>query len=404
MRGALANLLCRIAGEDQTQPDFPDVTKDTQFAYRDLCALFDRIRITTARPVTSGGKAETPSVIPLSVAIAGKRAFDFALLAPQEEENLFDGRAVAFSPDWKFAEWQSVGSQFDVVRPKKELRVHTAIQTSNRRAAEGRLFALRSLRPEGLSWRATVSIDRRARNAEPTPDPQQCERALSQLCSLMGSGWLSVSRTRARTTGRVVAVKQNADSVPPLSYEGKSVYVVTLRGSVLMLPPWECVDTDGVMQPDSVIDDLFAQYWQEVSNGSLRELPEKRFKTDRLIGGFQAWKYRYDPHEDRGLIDEPDIDKRISQQKELPYNPTLAVNPGSVFVLAVEDEQDDEAGRHVADWLKHGLPLAAWAAKAYGDTHHTNIFLPQNGYGEIDVNLPCHRFNSYRKPLAEVPE
>ena len=116
-----------------------------------------------------------------------------------------------------------------------------------------------------------------------------------------------------------------------------------------MLPPWECVDTDGVMQPDSVIDDLFAQYWQEVSNGSLRELPEKRFKTDRLIGGFQAWKYRYDPHEDRGLIDEPDIDKRISQQKELPYNPTLAVNPGSVFVLAVEDEQDDKAGRHVAD-------------------------------------------------------
>ncbi|MEI7702003.1 MAG: RAMP superfamily CRISPR-associated protein, partial [Planctomycetia bacterium] len=117
----------------------------------------------------------------------------------------------------------------------------------------------------------------------------------------------------------------------------------------------------------------------------LTEIPARRFQSNSLIGGFQARQYRYDPDPDHDVRKEHDLRDRRAQQRMFPYNPTLVVDAGSVFVLKVAEEQQQQAAQRVAEWLAHGLPLPQWACRAYGDTHHTNIFLPQNGYGEIEV-------------------
>ena len=229
---------------------------------------------------------------------------------------------------------------------------------------------------------------------------------MSELLAVLQSGWLSVGKTRARGTGRLVNAIRTPKPVQPVRIRDseEQVFVITLRGPTLMLDPRECLEEkDGHMKNLKEINALYAQYWCEVSNGVFTEIAERRFKIDSLIGGFQAYKYRYcaDRSVDIRQV-YADLQPRIEAQKKFPYNPTLIVEPGSVFVLKVTDNRNlNQAQATIAQWLSHGLPLPDWVKKAYGDTHHTNVFLPQNGYGEIDVNLPSHAA-SFSFPLTRA--
>ena len=69
---------------------------------------------------------------------------------------------------------------------------------------------------------------------------------------------------------------------------------------------------------------------------------------------------------------------------------------GSVFVLRPRPSRETDACLTVREWLATGLPLPAWAEARYarndqaGD-HWTNCpYLPENGYGQVAVNLGVH--------------
>ncbi|MEZ6122211.1 MAG: hypothetical protein R3C49_03420 [Planctomycetaceae bacterium] len=125
IRGAIAMLLNRIAGLEVPGAEFADVLLNDGAVFGDLCRQFHRIRITTARPVRCHSEPEIPAVVPLSTGTACGKVFDFALMSDREEATLFDGQAAAFSPDWKGDVWQAVNAHFGIVKPDKELRVHT---------------------------------------------------------------------------------------------------------------------------------------------------------------------------------------------------------------------------------------------------------------------------------------
>ena len=71
-----------------------------------------------------------------------------------------------------------------------------------------------------------------------------------------------------------------------------------------------------------------------------------------------------------------------------------------MFVFDVTDQT--KADVKVDNWLKHGLPLPDWAENLYGNNWQTCPFLPENGFGEIAVNLDVHWDNA-PKP-TEVTE
>ncbi len=390
LRGAVTGLLRRVCQVDTQALDLSAVNSGP---FATLCRLFDRLRITAARPTKADARKDPVPVIPRSLAFANKKLFDFALLPETEALKLFDGEAAAFHHDWKGPQFQAVDRLFRVVHPPQQLRVRTAIDTDQRRAKSNNLFAYRMLRPEGLVWRASISIDARPRgNEQPTDD--ECATALAELTSLLQSGWLSVGKTKSRGKATLVSVDRHQPMQPTTGTTAD--FVITLRGPTLMLDPRQC-SVDGCLPAPKQIDELYRKYWKEVSDGALEELGEHRFKQDAMIGGYQARRYRYslDPHED---LRQLPISDRKHRQRELPYNPTLVVEAGSVFVLRAVKGKLKEAEVRIAEWLAYGLPLPKWAAMAYGDTHHTNIFLPENGFGEIDVNLPCHH-SSYQQPL-----
>jgi hypothetical protein len=427
LRGAVAGLLQRIrrnSGSEAATGNPPEGTDD-QHPYSDLEKWFSRIRMTTARPVVPMSVPEWPAVIPKSLVIApagsSNLLHDVALADEGQLLEQSSNGSPAFSPDWKYRDSLHVAAHFGILFPKKELRVRTAIDSSRRRAKQGQLFAYRTLCPHGIAWRARVTFDRRSKKKSDDnsdnvpgdiPSAAEVEAALSQFVSLLGSGWLSVGKTKARGRGSVVALRPLPRRIEPISLGDKSCFVITLRGPALMIDPRKCIDEQGRLKPLDKIDKLYASYWSEISGGLLEEIPERRFKEDRLIGGFQARKHRYSPHEALDLRSIAELDQRAEKQKSFPYNPTLVVDAGSVFVLRVKSLESkeasaselDQACRLVAEWNAHGLPIPEWAAKAYGDTYHTNIFIPQNGFGEIDVNLPCHLHHTHNNPVARISD
>lgn len=418
LRGAVAGLLHRILGTDSGQPDFP-ASANPQMPFQALCRLFSRIRITTARPMkpddhrSSGRRIALPPIIPRSLGILPTSQFkgsendgpvqlqngdglqdkgslpprgmhDFATLTQEAEQILCATAAPAFFPDWKGADWDKVASHFGHIHVPTTLRVRTAIDSQRRRAQTGNLFAYKSLQPEGVVWRSLLSIDRRPDSSGKAPDEADCQAALGEILSLLNTGWLNISKTKARGCGTIAGIIRDTPDVQPLHVDGKWVYVIVLRGPTLMIDPRQCL-SEGCLKSPAQISQLFSEYWSEVSGGRLKEIPERRFQSNSLIGGFQARQYRYNPDLKSDVRTECDLQKRKNQQRTFPYNPTLVVNPGSVFVLEFDREQEPQARQCVRDWLAYGLPLPQWACRAYGDTHHTNIFLPLNGYGEIEV-------------------
>lgn len=388
LKGAVAMLLKNILHSDPYK-DLP--TDDSAQPYQQLCKWFHRIRITTARAHDNLGSVGLPEVLPLSLGFveqevaekAESRLVDFALIDPAEEERLATSCAATFAADWKGDQWKQVESMFQVVRPDSELRVRTAIDSAKRRALDEMLFGQRSLRPENVSWRAMISIDDRTVGSE-TPTPDECNAAIAQLLSLLETGWLSVSTTKARGGGKLVATRPQPSVVEPLPLGDAECFVITLRAPAWMVDPDPYFGDQDI--PSMVqIDQLYSKFWDEISDGSLRELPSRRFKRDRLVGGYQAWKYR-----------------RSEGGKRSAYRPVLLTDVGSVFVLQVVPGKKEAARSRIGEWLRCGLPLPKWVIEAYGISHSSNIFLPQNGYGEITVNHRCHQGHSFSRPVKEV--
>ena len=185
LKGAVAGLIHRVLGSDSLLPDFPQDLADAS-PLAELCRWFCCVRITTARPQQDSAKPILPAVIPKSLAIAKDRVFDFALLPESEEQHLFEGDCAAFIPDWKGRQFTAIENHFDIVRPGEELRVHTAIDSDQRRAKKGQLFAFRSMRPEGYTWRASISIDGRISCGKVSqPTAKECDQVVCQLLSLL---------------------------------------------------------------------------------------------------------------------------------------------------------------------------------------------------------------------------
>ena len=75
---------------------------------------------------------------------------------------------------------------------------------------------------------------------------------------------------------------------------------------------------------------------------------------------------------------------------------------GSVFVLEAARDLEDSK-RLVEEWSREGLPISASACQWYeidkdqNGQWRTCPYIPQNGYGEIAVNLPEHT-----KPLPDA--
>jgi hypothetical protein len=147
--------------------------------------------------------------------------------------------------------------------------------------------------------------------------------------------------------------------------------LVTLQSDAIVLDP----DDVRSLPLGQDLHELYAAYWNEVSNGAL--IMDDFFAHQGFEGGYLYHRYL-------GAGERTD---RPHQYR--PYYVTLS---GSLFKLRVADET--KASTLLTRWISCGLPLPEWALSEYGQYNRSiweNCpFVPENGYGEIAVNLDWH--------------
>ena len=319
-----------------------------------LCKYLEHIRFTHAFPSTDATKR--PVIIPLSAVFDGEKHHDVALC---KGPKLINGVAPKFQTDWKENEFPD---GFGWATPKRFTKTRTAIDWHTRRADDGQMFTYTYVSPkdeEGsiITWLTNISLhavaekDRAALLVE-------IDVAL-ELLEYIG-----------KRNGRVTVKREQNKVIPFQVSAGLSPqddrYLITLQADALMVDPEDMLKN----QTGKHLAERYKQFWSEMSGGSL-EMENNFFAEQKMLGGYL---------------------KKIRFRKEgNDYYPFYLTAAGSVFVLRTAGDRAIEV---IHSWLEAGLPVPGWATERYGLTGvplwKGCPFVPENGFGEISVNLNWH--------------
>ena len=355
LKGSLATTWLKLITERNANYITEDITKDS--TRRNLAKNFHLVRFTHAFPSQVGTRKRTV-VAPYSLVKSGGTLYDVALC---ERPGLVGQKPAApsFQIDWKPHEHDDVNKLFGRVEPPGELQVRTSIE--RKRAKEAELFAYEKIVPDGFEWYARVDLSRITNDAERAAVEIELRDLLVRELRDLGKTKANAA-IEAQPPLTIPSVKKSK----PKARGG--IWALTLQTPAVLCDPRELNEASG--EPE--LRAAYQQTWSDISNGALELV--RYFAAQSLAGG----KYLHD---------------RFQASK--PYNPFLLTDAGSVFVLK-PTRGEDVAAPLVADWLLQGLPLPRWAIELYTRGDHdgahwsNNPFIPENGYGEIAVNLEVH--------------
>lgn len=370
--GLLKGALCRALNEAHgirpvTRPldescmvDFP--------AFKALVKHFSKIRVTHAWPALVG--SPRPVRLPLStVEHNGALAGDLAL--SDERAPLVQER---FSPAY-FGDAKNLKRYEGFAEPAELFITRSEIDDVSQRTAESQLFTYQFYAPytfdgeqeRPIEWICNVDFAAITNPAEQGAARQQFAVAVKQHLHRMGK--LSRQVDVAVCDG---GARPAAKSYPlfqdPIQDD---LALVTLQSSAIMLDP----NTVRSLLLGQDLHEVYAKYWHDISDGALAL--DDFFAHQGFEGGYLYHRY----------LGTAERTNRPHQYR--PYYLTLA---GSLFKLRVADKIN--APKLLTRWLSCGLPLPKWALAEYGQYNRAiweNCpFVPENGYGEIAVNLAWH--------------
>jgi len=369
LKGTVASTWKRLLGKGTNA----EIDSTTDPLRKELCKYFDKICFSAAFPADEIGVR--PVVPPLSLVKKGKEELrDVALCeAPtlyvksktnNKNKSVIKYIAPSFAVDWK--DETDVMTQFGWPKLKPELRVHTAIDSEKLRAAKSKLFAYESIQPGDCTWYGSVDIldDENEKMSE-----KEKRKVMEQLCDVMRYGIHGLSKTGVSADVKAAINMSNKHS----SYYDKprdGVWVLTLQTPAIIGDPEELDRSSGCKE----LKEVYNKALFELSGENLTL--ERCFTKEYLAGSYYLYK-RF--------------------QKDNEYYPYFITDKGSVFVFKVaEGKKENDAQEQIKKWTRYGLPLPGWAIERYKNkgvdgSHWSNCpYIPQNGFGEIAVNLDVH--------------
>jgi hypothetical protein len=325
----------------------------------ELANAFDRIRISHARP-SAKDSGIRPVVIPLSFSKKDKETYKDIALHPDPSSTAFP---LEFQSDWKDHDQRDVNAIFGWPKYgqdyRKDLRVRTAIDPSIRRAKEGNLFAYETIIPEGLEWHCEVHFAGLS--------GQNLAKARAHFIDLLKFGLRGVGKTKANL--QIQLASPPLSKVTSFAEPRDGRYVLVLQTAALLAPPSAL---NGLRNREQFLA-AYQSVFSELSSNSL--ILERIFASQILQGG------RY-------------LHRRFQEKNK--YQPYALTDQGSVFVLKIVEGKEILAKQSIEQWMKNGLPVPVWAKAAYsrngrdGAYWANNPYVPENGFGEVAVNLKIH--------------
>jgi len=311
----------------------------------EVSEYLSKIYISHAFPSKSNNR---PHRFPLSLVELGKHYYDVALCPKpilfKENDQLV---APKFSIDWKSS--SEIKEKFNLPIVKRQSRVRTAIDSEKRRSQDQQLFSYEMITPEvELQWLAYMDLSAIS------------EKEQQVILSKLQNPLLGLGKTKVVVDVEIIPIEQVTS--PQLS-SCDGLWIITLQTPALLC------------EPDVELQSTYRDIWAKLSDNSLEM--QHFFATQTLAGGRYLWE-------------------RFQKESSDCYRPYLLTDVGSVFVLKVKQNQEQKAQECIEKWFYTGIPLAENILQYYQIPSDTENqwqhcpYIPQNGYGEIAVNLPIH--------------
>jgi len=384
IKGSLARFLNRLCGttSDWTAIDKSNSAVSAQFPL--LAEHFSKIRCSHAFPVAID-RTHRPVTIPFSAVTCkgDENIFDVAL---QQEASLDShSRIPSFQINWK--SFASAHRLFGWMFPEITNKTRTAIHAPSKRAKDKSLYTFQYLTPfqpeergpggcrKKIKWICTITM--------PTLDSAESQQELAkQFVEAIDQGWQYLGKRDARFSLSVHEPEPNSfhelfEEDSPEKYGGKAI--VVLQTDALMFDGKMLAESQGEF-PD--LREVYRKFWDEVTEGACKM--NHFFARQKFAGGYQA---------------------KNSYQLHKHYYPYILTEAGSVFVLDINEPE--KAERKLNQFRQSGLPLPTDIMEPIkkripdgAEAWRACPFVPENGYGEIKINMAWHRI----KKLPVQPE
>ncbi len=364
IKGALATRLNQAFGVEPIHRELSKANAGDYTGFEKLAEYFSAIRLTHAFPAHQG--APRPVKMPITVVHIDEEEWDVALAS--SDVPMHAGRAPAYFIDWKEPQ-----EYFGAAMPEQIHVTHTEIDDHSRRSLQGNLFTETYLSPLDAQGRAVEWICKADfRGIADAAERRQVSLEFARAMQLYFDG-LGRENRRVRVS---VASREEPAAILSNDLLVDGLALLSLQSDAIMLDP-EAVRR---LQPWDDLHNLYAAFWHEISMG------QGSSPCLELVDFFahQSFKGGYLYHRYLGQVER--------QARPNHYRPYYLTNAGSLFKLRARDEK--AARKCLEKWLQQGLDLPAWAREEYGqyggDLWQACPFVPENGYGEVTVNLRWH--------------
>lgn len=315
----------------------------SEFLQQQFC--FDDLVVSHAVAAESPAAYQRAAQLPFSAARVDDAVYDLALCASAEA--LQFSTAPSFQIDMKPAELAAAKKAFAIpdLHVPRHLMVRTRIDDKGV-SAQSALFSMECIAPENLSWYAEIDLVNIAE--------QERQKVFKNITALFKDSLRGVGKTKARVQASIFLLPKPKKKTLITTLEG--YWVIELVTACSLLPRGLTGHVDA-----KHLHDLYATYWHDVSHGTL-SLSHFYARQSRVGGAF------YHKHFQAGDA----------------YEPEWLSDAGSVFVLKAND--DAKARQLIEGWFATGLPHVLNSEVANTVGWQDTPYLPEHGYGEIQLN------------------
>ena len=360
LKGAFARHLNAICGgADLTAPINPqngEVVKN----FPDLCKWFGLIRFAHAFPSKDHKR---PVALPFSTVKGAKDGQLYYLSFISEPRLMPDRKAPNYQVDWKDDDFGQPMQECGWASCERINKTRTAIRDETRTAEENKLYTFQYISPldrqgQKINWIARIDLPHELHERE-----AERQRLQADLRDALNSGWCLLGKRDALFQ---LSMQDGAPELPQkrhqLAQSGAQLAVVVLQTDALLFKGSTYADDPGYS-----LHEIYSRYWREVTQATWSL--SRFYARQKMAGGYLGRRYPLESF----------------------YYPYILTEAGSVFIL---ERQSNSQGSEILTKLeKHGLPLPDEIVQNISDKKNiwqTCPYVPENGYGEICVNLEWH--------------
>ena len=353
IKGAFAAGLNRIVGGNLNAPI--DENHELKNDYPQLIKNFTALRFIHAVPSLS--PYIRTDTIPLSGASYGGRYKDVAFVEDETAIYSEGSKPVEFQVDWKKPP-ENLPERHRAPSLEYHSVTRTAIEENTRRADDSKLYSFHMVNPT-ISCKENSGTGKLFWNTKiifpEIMTGKDKKEITTEIRQILPDALCYIGKRQSITDIQVVPEIKPATQIPATEIS----FAIVLQTPAIILNPFDLMKNSSDLFDDkNFLKEKYEKFWKKLLGEEV--ILKRFFASQELQGGYLGMRYG-----------------------KAGYNPFYLTSKGSTFVFS----KNSMAFQKASKLVETGLPLPEWTEEKYGRTWQTCPFVPENGYGEVKINI-----------------